>query len=151
MIVAESLAANVSITGIARRHSIGTGQLYGWRHQLPGRRSGEATGFARVAIAHGARRLSAPVTALAAGPSGLIEIRLPGGVTVRVDVSGARGGAGASYHRPRKRARSLTLKEDLWGKVSQGRGLSRSHMNTEALHPTRAPRAAQRVVISNTG
>ena len=84
-IVAESLAGHVSITGIARRHGIGTGQLYGWRHQLLGRRSGEATGFARVAIANGAHRLSAPVTALPAGPSGLIEIRLPGGVTVRVD------------------------------------------------------------------
>ena len=84
-IVAESLAANVSITGIARRHGIGTGQLYGWRHQLLGRRSGEAAGFARVAIADGPRRLGAPVIRLPAEPSGRIEIMLPGGVTVRVD------------------------------------------------------------------
>ena len=84
-IVAESLAANVSITGIARRHGIGTGQLYGWRHQLLGRRSGETACFARAAIANAPPRLSAPVSTLPAGACGVIEIMLPGGATVRVD------------------------------------------------------------------
>src|SRR5205807_4335756 len=31
-IVAESLASNVSVAGIARKHGIGTGQLYGWHN-----------------------------------------------------------------------------------------------------------------------
>src|SRR5271154_1796610 len=50
-IVAESLTADVSMTAIARKHGIGTGQLYGWRHQLLGSRPAEASGFARVALA----------------------------------------------------------------------------------------------------
>ena len=33
-IVAESAEPNVSIAGIARKHGIGTGQLYSWRHQF---------------------------------------------------------------------------------------------------------------------
>jgi transposase-like protein len=35
-IVAESLAPNASLTAVARRHEIGTGLLYAWRHQLLG-------------------------------------------------------------------------------------------------------------------
>jgi transposase-like protein len=33
-IVAESVEPNVSIAAIARKHGIGTGQLYDWRHQF---------------------------------------------------------------------------------------------------------------------
>ena len=50
-IVAESLAPHASLTAIARRHGIGTGQLYAWRHQLLGRRAGDAACFARVELA----------------------------------------------------------------------------------------------------
>src|SRR5271166_3773831 len=33
-IVTESLEPNASVAGIARKHGIGTGQLYRWRHQF---------------------------------------------------------------------------------------------------------------------
>ena len=80
-IVAESLAPHASMMAIARKHGIGTGQLYGWRHQLLGKRASDAASFARVELASEPRRLAGPV----AQPSGLIEIVLPGGATVRVD------------------------------------------------------------------
>ncbi len=84
-IVAESLAANASIIAIARKHGIGTGQLYGWRHQLLVNRTVEAGTFARAALVDEPRRLAGPVGVPSAGPSGLIEIVLPGGPSVRVD------------------------------------------------------------------
>ena len=84
-IVAESLAPNASLTAVARRHGIGTGLLYAWRHQLLGRRSGEAACFARVDVMGEPHRLTGPVIAAPAQRSGLIEIVLPGGPTVRVD------------------------------------------------------------------
>jgi transposase len=84
-IVAESLAPNASLTAVARRHEIGTGLLYAWRHQLLGRRSGEAARFARVDVLSEPHRLSGPVIAGPAQRSGLIEIVLPGGISVRVD------------------------------------------------------------------
>jgi len=80
-IVAESLGANVSIAGIARKHGIGTGQLYGWRHQFLANRPGMAASFARVELSSEPRRLAGPVTQ----SSGLIEIVLSGGAMVRVD------------------------------------------------------------------
>jgi transposase len=80
-IVAESLARQATMMAIARKHGIGTGQLYGWRHQLLGNRAGGAASFARVELTNEPRRLAGPV----AQPSGLIEIVLPGGTTVRVD------------------------------------------------------------------
>jgi transposase len=84
-IVAESLEPNVSISVIARKHGIGTGQLYGWRHQLLVNHPGEAAGFARVELSNEPRRLTGPLTARTVASSGLIEIVLPNGATVRVD------------------------------------------------------------------
>ena len=84
-IVAESLAPNASLTAVARRHEIGTGLLYAWRHQLLGRRSDEAARFARVDVLSEPPRLTGPGTAAATQRSGLIEIILPGGISVRVD------------------------------------------------------------------
>jgi transposase len=73
------------LTAIARKHEIGTGLLYAWRHQLLGRRSVEAACFARVDLMDEPRRLTGPVIASSAGSSGLIEMILPGGISVRVD------------------------------------------------------------------
>jgi len=80
-IVAESLEPGVSIASVARKHGIGTGQLYGWRHQFVTSRRGKAASFARVELLHQPRRGIGPGEAR----SGLIEIVLPGGATVRVD------------------------------------------------------------------
>ena len=80
-IVAESATPNVSIAGIARKHGIGTGQLYAWRHQFLVNHPGKAVSFARVELLSEPPRLAGP----APPGSGLIEIVLPGGATVRVD------------------------------------------------------------------
>ena len=80
-IVSESVSANIPLTAVARKHGIGTGLLYSWRHQLLTRRSEEAMCFARVEMAGEASRPAAPT----AQPSGLIEIVLPPGILVRVD------------------------------------------------------------------
>lgn len=80
-IVAESLEPNVSIAGIACKHGIGAGQLYGWRHQFLANRSGKPAGFARVELLDEPLRLVAPRRSAC----GLIEIMLPGGPTIRVD------------------------------------------------------------------
>ena len=82
MIAAQSLAPGASPTNIARLHGIGTGQLYTWRHALKAAQPGPAIGrFARVEVAQ------QPVTPpdVQARPSGLIEIALSNGTTVRVD------------------------------------------------------------------
>jgi len=80
-IVAESLEPQVSISAIARKHGIGTGLLYNWRHQFVVRRSEQAAGFARVELLPEPRRLAGPSV-----PSrGLIEIVLPDGPIIRVD------------------------------------------------------------------
>jgi transposase len=80
-IVAESLESNVSIAGIARKHGIGTGQLYCWRHQFLVSRPGKTASFARVELVHEPRPLAGPISV----SSGMIEIVLPGGATIRVD------------------------------------------------------------------
>lgn len=77
-IVAESTTGSASMAAIARKHGIGTGQLYMWRHQLLKQRSAAAC-FARVAVTPEAGRW--PVRPA----PGLIEIALPGAITLRVD------------------------------------------------------------------
>lgn len=72
-IVEESLSPHATPTMIARKHGIGTGQLYTWRHQLLRLRPTQPVRFARV-----------EVTATPAQPSGLIEIALPNRTTVRI-------------------------------------------------------------------
>jgi transposase len=94
-IAAESLEAGISPITVARRYGISSGLLYTWRrHLLEGSlgvpRQPQAK-FARVEVmavpADPAPAL--PPVAPAAAPSGpmngMIEIALPGGVSVRVD------------------------------------------------------------------
>ena len=57
-LVAESAEPHVSIAGIARKHGIGTGQLYAWRHQFLINHPGKAASFARVGLC--ANRLASP-------------------------------------------------------------------------------------------
>jgi transposase len=83
-IVAESLSVGISVTAVAQKHGIGTGQLYAWRHQLLTRRSDEAVGFARVEMTGEPPRLTGP-SATPPTASGVIEIALPGGTSIRVD------------------------------------------------------------------
>jgi transposase len=80
-IVAESLEPNVSVAAIARKHGIGTGQLYGWRHQFLANRTSKTASFARVELLN-EPHLRAD---LAQARCGRIEIVLPNGPTIRVD------------------------------------------------------------------
>lgn len=82
-IVMESQLPNASSAAIARKHGIGTGQLYTWRRQLLSSRLSGAACFARVELAGEAPRLANPAN----GSTGMIEIALPGGALVRVDAS----------------------------------------------------------------
>jgi transposase len=102
-IAAESLEAGISPITVARRYGISSGLLYTWRrHLLEGSfgvpRQPQAK-FARVEVmavpADPAPALPpvAPAAAAPSGPmNGMIEIALPGGVSVRVDAQ-VDGGA----------------------------------------------------------
>ena len=94
-IVAESLGPGVRPSGIIRKHGITSGQLYAWRRQLTRRVDGPPARFAQVNVVAGERRVQTPAAPVARprarAPAraarcakGLIEIGLPGGVTVRV-------------------------------------------------------------------
>ncbi len=71
-IVEESLSGHATV--VARKHGIGTGQLYTWRHQLLGSPRSRGVRFARVEL-----------TAAPAQPGGLIEIALPDQTVVRIN------------------------------------------------------------------
>ena len=93
-IVRESLAPNVVVTEVARRHEVSTGLLYTWRKQAL---AGLLGGFMPVCIVANAeaRALSAieetkdraaEETKPVVGRScGLIEVVWPNGIVVRVD------------------------------------------------------------------
>jgi len=94
-IVGESLGPELTPTEVARKHGISTGLLYTWRRQLVSVAgavvAGAAPRFTTVELAGPLPPSAEPVPAeRPALPSptrleGLIEILLPGGVTVRVD------------------------------------------------------------------
>ena len=74
-IVAESLGPDLTPAEVARKHGISTGQLYTWRRLSGPRPLPDLTPMARPS----AEPPSPP------RPEGLIEIVLPGGVSLRVD------------------------------------------------------------------
>jgi transposase len=84
-IVEESLAPHASAAAIARRHGIGTGQLYTWRRQLLKRQLADTPRFARVEVAVEPPRLTGPIAGPVTGTAGTIEITLADGTLVRVN------------------------------------------------------------------
>jgi transposase len=85
-IVSESLGPALTPTEVARKHGIGTGQIYTWRHQLMSGRSAaqrQTPRFASVELTPSAVTMSAAPAAPTPAP-GSIEIVLPSGVLVRV-------------------------------------------------------------------
>ena len=95
-IAAESLEPGISPITVARRYGISSGLLYTWRRHLLegslGTASRPVAKFARVevmAMPADPARAAPPAAHPASGPmnhpDGLIEIALPGGVSVRVD------------------------------------------------------------------
>jgi hypothetical protein len=97
MIAAQSLARGASATEVARQHGIGTGQLYNWQKALLAAQSVAPSPvlgrFARVEVAAArtapyaaeSRLIPAPPPLTPGQPTGLIEIILPTGTTLRVD------------------------------------------------------------------
>ena len=89
-IAAESLEPGISPITVARRYGISSGLLYTWRRHLLegslGTSARPATKFARVEVTAMPTDPS-PATTLNSmkHPDGMIEIALPGGVSVRVD------------------------------------------------------------------
>jgi len=95
-IAAESLEPGISPITVARRYGISSGQLYTWRRHLLegslGAAAGPAAKFARVEVmampaqpAPPSLPQPAPTPNSMNRPDGMIEIALPGGVSVRVD------------------------------------------------------------------
>ena len=92
-IVAESYGGDLTPTEVARKHGIGSGQLYTWRREVLGLQapvvSRATPRFAEVEVTtplpSAASASAAAVVPGAAGMSGCIEIVLPGDVIVRVD------------------------------------------------------------------
>ena len=98
-IAAESLEPGISPITVARRYGISSGQLYTWRRHLLegslGSTSQPLAKFARVDVMAVPTPLTPAIppaaqpVAAAPGPTnqpdGMIEIALPGGVSVRVD------------------------------------------------------------------
>ena len=85
-IVSESVSPHASATVIARKYGLNTGQLYTWRRQILRRVPAVATaGFARVEVVDELAPTAAPTAAVPVAPSGLIEVVLQGGTSVRVD------------------------------------------------------------------
>lgn len=78
-IVLESLRPGVSVLAIARKHGVGTGQLYTWRRRLRGDGPSLAVAFAQVDLPRAA------VADPSAPAAGAIEIVLPDGTNIRVD------------------------------------------------------------------
>jgi transposase len=96
-IVGESLGSDLTPTEVARKHGISTGQLYTWRQQLVSFQGAlvtrSAPQFAPVELTPPAPApdptpVERPALASPSSPprlDGLIEILLPGGVSLRVD------------------------------------------------------------------
>jgi transposase len=93
-ILQETLVPGATVTAAAKRHGIGTGQIYTWRRQAL---AGAVGGFMPVTVSEEIRPDASPEPALPAprsAPSprrGVIEIVLANGIRLRVgnDVDGA--------------------------------------------------------------
>jgi transposase len=93
-ILQETLVPGATVTAVAKRHGIGTGQIYTWRRQAL---AGAVGGFMPVTVSEEIRPDASPEPALPAprsAPSprrGVIEIVLANGIRLRVgnDVDGA--------------------------------------------------------------
>ena len=95
-IVAESLGPELTPTEVARKHGISSGLLYNWRRQILSEQMALASralpGFTQVEIEPAQADLTAqrlqpvpPGPVVSPRAPGLIEVVLPGGITLRVD------------------------------------------------------------------
>jgi transposase len=93
-IVRESLAPNVVVTEVARRHEVSTGLLYTWRKQalagllggfMPVRIVANAEASSLAAIEEAKDKADEETKPVLGRSCGLIEVIWPNGIVVRVD------------------------------------------------------------------
>jgi transposase len=78
------LEPGVIVQAVADRHGVSTGQLYTWRKQML---ATAMAGFVPVEVVPEAPQLSSPSPVTSPdkdAPSGMIEITLPSGVSIRI-------------------------------------------------------------------
>jgi transposase len=80
-IVAEAFAPGASVSAVARRTDIGTGQIYRWRREL----CDAVAGFAEVVVAPSCERTAADAAALEVALGADIRVRIP--VTTPADLA----------------------------------------------------------------
>jgi transposase len=83
-IVRETLEPGVIVQAVADRHGVSTGQLYTWRKQML---ATAMAGFVPVEVVPEVPQLPPPGPAISPDncvPSGLIEITLPSGASIRI-------------------------------------------------------------------
>ena len=90
-ILKESLEPGVTVTAVAKRHDVNTGQIYTWRRQAL---AGAIGGFIPVMVDHEAEDAAVSPSVpkpVAVDSRERIEIELPNGVCLRVgsDIDGA--------------------------------------------------------------
>ncbi len=80
-IVRETLEPGAVAKAVAERHGIGTGLLFTWRREML---ATAMSGFVPVEVVTEAPRIEAPARETTTKASGVIEVALPSGTTVRV-------------------------------------------------------------------
>jgi transposase len=80
-IVRETLEPGAVAKAVAERHGIGTGLLFTWRREML---ATAMSGLMPVEVVPEVPRIEAPAREAAVEASGVVEIALPSGVTVRV-------------------------------------------------------------------
>jgi transposase len=79
--VRETLEPGAVAKAVAERHGIGTGLLFTWRREML---ATAMSGFVPVEVVTEAPRIEAPARETTTKASGVIEVALPSGTTVRV-------------------------------------------------------------------
>jgi transposase len=106
-IVRESLAPNVVVTEVARRHEVSTGLLYTWRKQalagllggfMPVRIVANAEASALSAIEETKGKAGEEMKPVMGRLPGLIEVVWPNGIVMRVDREAGRRSTSRSLY-----------------------------------------------------
>jgi transposase len=79
-IVAEAFAPGASVSAVARRTDIGTGQIYRWRREL----CGAVSGFAEVVVSPPCERPEADASAVEVALGADIRVRIPATTPARL-------------------------------------------------------------------
>jgi transposase len=87
-VVEETMKPGMSVSIVARRHDINANLVFSWRKLYQEGRLGVKAGeqsFIPVGVVGSQSNVLAPASVTAPRMAGLIELALPGGITLRVD------------------------------------------------------------------